>query len=210
MSEAHETVFIVDDDADIRSSLSRSLSKRGFEVETFESALVFLESYDPERPGCLILDHGMPEMTGLELQQLLVDQDIALPVIFITGHGGVPESVRAIKAGAIDFLEKPFRQDVLVERISTAFKLDTENRQKNAPLIEARAAFERLTDREQEIASLMVSQPSDASSKELARHLDISPRTVDHHRARILEKMNVRSIAELVDLTIRASLVEQK
>jgi len=203
-------VFLVDDDEDIRTSLTRALTKRGYTVEAYASAPDFLTNYEPDATGCLILDHGMPDMTGLELQQLLVDQDIALPVIFITGHGGVPESVRAIKAGAIDFLEKPFRQDVLVERIEQAFAVAESLRLNKDASAQVRKRFENLTDREREIAIWIVEHPSDASSKEIARQLDISPRTVDHHRARILEKMQVRSIAELVDLSAKANLTEDQ
>lgn len=208
MMSGNSKVFLVDDDSDIRSSLTRALTKRGFEVEAFASAKAFLTHYDPSQSGCLVLDYGMPKMNGLQLQQTLLERGHSIPIIFITGHGGIPESVLAMRSGAIDFLEKPFRQSVLVERITAAFEIDQEQRQQGEAVGQARAAFERLTDREKEIAELMVSQPSDASSKGLARHLDISPRTVDHHRARILEKMQVRSIAELVDLTVRAGLFE--
>lgn len=199
-------IYIVDDDDDIRTSLQRALSKRGFEVETFGSAPEFLETYDPASHGCLILDHGMPGMTGLELQARLNESNIQIPIIFITGHGGVPESVRAIKAGAIDFLEKPFRQEVLVERINVALETDAKIREESSALSQVRTRFQSLTDREREIALWMVENPSNASSKEVARNLDISPRTVDHHRARILEKMQVRSIAELVDSALKANL----
>jgi len=203
-------VFLVDDDEDIRTSLTRALTKRGFSVEAYESAPEFLTNYDPDATGCLILDHGMPDMTGLELQQLLLDRNIALPIIFITGHGGVPESVRAIQAGAIDFLEKPFRQDVLVERIEHAFTVAEASRANKDATDSVRKRFDNLTEREREIALWIVEHPSDASSKEIARQLDISPRTVDHHRARILEKMHVRSIAELVDLSAKANLTRDQ
>lgn len=209
MSSTEQTVFLVDDDDDIRLSLTRALSKRGYQVKAFGSAPDFLDHYDPDEPGCLILDHGMPEMTGLELQEHLANRGSELPIIFITGHGGVPESVRAIKAGAIDFLEKPFKQDVLVERIEHAFSVDAEARRSKDATKQVRRRFENLTDREREIALWIVAHPSDASSKEIARQLDISPRTVDHHRARILEKMQVRSIAELVDLAAKANLAPE-
>lgn len=197
-------VFIVDDDNGIRSSLSRALGKRGFDVLTFESANAFLSVYDPAVPGCVVLDYGMPDVNGLELQAIMGRRGYSIPIIFITGHGGVAESVQAIKAGAVDFLEKPFRQDVLVDRIRSAFEIDAEMRERDQAIIKARSNFSNLTDREKEIASLIVRQPSDASSKEIARTLEISPRTVDHHRARIFEKMRVRSIAELVDLAGKA------
>lgn len=209
MTYSDAKVFLVDDDAAIRKSLSRALTKRGFEVEAYESASAFLSFYKADQPGCLVLDYGMPEMNGLELQDKLNENGYAIPIIFMTGHGGIAESVQAMKSGAIDFLEKPFRQDVLVDRIKAAFEIDAQSRVESGAVSKARASFEGLTDREREIASLIVSRPSDASSKEIARQLDISPRTVDHHRARILEKMGVRSIAELVDLSSKAGLIDQ-
>lgn len=209
MTNTGAKVFLVDDDDAIRKSLSRALTKRGFEVESYGSASAFLSFYEPDQPGCLVLDYGMPEMNGLQLQAKLNEAGHAIPIIFITGHGGIAESVQAMKSGAIDFLEKPFRQDVLVERINAAFEIDASSRVESGALSQVRESFEGLTDREREIASLMMSRPSDASSKEIARQLDISPRTVDHHRARILEKMNVRSIAELVDLSSKAGLLNQ-
>lgn len=200
------TVFIVDDDQDIRSALSRSLIKRGFRVETFASAQAFLDGYTCEMYGCLVLDYGMPEMNGLELQEILVNRGTPLPIIFITGHGGVPESVQAIKAGAIDFLEKPFRSEALVDHIKAAFEALTERSETWQKASDAKAKFAALTAREMEIAEYMVSNPSHTTSKDIARALDISPRTVDHHRARILEKMQIKSIMQLVELSNLAAL----
>ncbi|MFV0360028.1 response regulator transcription factor [Tropicimonas sp.] len=196
-------VYIVDDDADIRSSLSRALRVRGFTVESFESARQFLDRYDGNLFGCLILDQGLPGMTGLELQRHMNAQGHALPIIFITGHGGVPESVQAIKGGAIDFLEKPFRQTELIERIHAALEsaerlIDSESRNRDA-----RQKLGRLTPREREIVDYMLANPADLSSKGIARALDISPRTADHHRARILEKLEIGSVPELIDLLRR-------
>lgn len=210
MSDQDQIVFVVDDDAGIRSSLSRALAKRGFQVQVFESATAFLDGYSPGAPGCLVLDFGMPGISGLDLQEELNKRGYDIPVIFITGHGGIPESVRAMKGGAVDFLEKPFRQDVLLDRIQQAFALDRETRREGDLRGEAREKLDRLTEREAEIAELIVSQPSEASSKYIARILDISPRTVDHHRARVLEKMNVRSVAELVDLANKAGLFDEE
>lgn len=199
-------VFIVDDDEDIRTSLSRALRTRGYTTEVFASAQAFLEGYHPDQSGCLILDYGMPEMSGLELQELLVAQGYGLPIIFVTGHGGVPESVQAMKRGAIDFLEKPFRQEALLKQVDAALQLDAQSRVGRDRARTARVRFDTLTDREREIAQIFVSTPSSASSKDVARQLNISPRTVDHHRARILEKMCVSSVAELVDLSITTQL----
>lgn len=195
-----ETVFLVDDEEEVRTTLARALRRRGYSVDPFASAEAFLEGYDPDRPGCLVLDYGLPDLNGLELQGLLIEKQIALPIIFITGHGGVPESVQAIKRGAIDFLEKPFRQTVLVECIEKALETDRTTRSANQGRQIAQQRFQNLTGREKEIATLMIENPSNTSSKEIGRRLDISPRTVDHHRARILEKLHIKSVAELIDL----------
>jgi FixJ family two-component response regulator len=208
MNENVLTVFLVDDDPDVRSSLSRALGKRDFVVETFASAAAFLAIYDGTRPGCLLLDYGMSEMNGLELQDHLNDAGHDIPIIFITGHGGIAESVRAMKSGAVDFLEKPFRQQTLVNCINEAFAKAVENDALKAKTKVHRENFARLTVREQEITQLMVSNSSSISSKEIGRQLDISPRTVDHHRARILEKMATKSVAELVDICLRTKLFE--
>ena len=201
MSTSDLMVFVVDDDAAIRTSLGRALEMRGYRVETHGSAAAFLDAYDPSRTGCLVLDYGLPGMNGLELQAHMNSQGIALPIIFITGHGGVPESVQAMKGGAVDFLEKPFRQSVLVERIETACAQAA--RQSSAAIRENDVArrLENLTAREREIVECILDHPGQTTSKDIGRFLDISPRTVDHHRARILEKLQVRSIVELVDLT---------
>jgi len=199
-------VFIVDDDAGLRASLARALRLRGYRTADFASADAFLKSYSEEQSGCLILDYGMPGMSGLELQALLVARGIAIPTIFITGHGGVPESVQAMKLGAVDFLEKPFRQEVLLAQIDAALQADSTRRAGRNEAKRVEAHFARLTDREREIAEFLVMNPSSTSSKDVARELDISPRTVDHHRARILEKMQVSSVVELVDLARRTNL----
>lgn len=203
MSDAKLTVFVVDDDDDIRKSLSRSLEKRGYAVETYETAQAFLDAYDGTRSGCLVLDYGLPGMNGLELQEHLSVQKLSIPIIFITGHGGIPQSVQAIKGGALDFLEKPFRQSVLVERIEVAFKMAVERDSVRERMQEKAARFDRLTAREQEIVDRILAEPSETSSKEIAGFLGISPRTVDHHRARILEKLGVRSVAEMISLARR-------
>ncbi|MBD3785808.1 MAG: response regulator transcription factor [Sphingomonadales bacterium] len=194
------TVFVIDDDADIRSALARALGTRGYSVEVHASAQSFLKAYDPGRPGCLVLDYGLPGMNGLELQRHLNAEGLTIPVIFVTGHGGVPESVAAIKGGAIDFLEKPFRQADLIERIESAFEIARTQLAEAEQSRRQQERFGRLTAREMEIVEHILNNPAAASSKEIALVLGISPRTVDHHRARILEKLDVRSIAELIAL----------
>lgn len=194
------TVFIVDDDEDVRIALSRSLQKRGLTTEVFDSARAFLQSYSADKPGCLVLDYGMPEMDGLELQAYLGASNIDIPIIFISGHGGIPESVRATKAGAIDFLEKPFAQNVLLDRIADAFAADDIKRTSK----QQQGAIDRklgtLTGRETEILNHILQFPARISSKEIALDLRISPRTVDIHRARVLRKMDVTSIVQLFDM----------
>ncbi len=203
MSELGLTVFVVDDDPAMRNSLPRTLRMRGFEVEVFASAPDFLAQYDGKRPGCLVLDLRMPEMSGLELQQRLGDSARFLATIFISGHGGVRESVQAMKGGAMDFIEKPFRTSSLVERIEAAFEQVRSQLELQRKCADIRMRFDRLTAREAEIVARIVACPAEISSKEIGRHLGISPRTIDHHRARILEKLEVRSTAELVGLAVR-------
>ena len=199
-------IFLVDDDADIRASLSRALGLRGYTVRTFASAQAFLDGYDDTVGGCLLLDYGMPNMNGLQLQKHLRDRGSRLPIIFITGHGGVPESVEAMKMGAVDFLEKPFKQSVLIEQIETALDADAKRRAATQQTSGILARFQNLTEREREIALMLTTNPGQNSSKEIARQLGISPRTIDHHRARILEKMDVGTVAELVETSLRAGL----
>ena len=203
MSDLPLTVFVVDDDEGIRVSLERALKMRAYRVQTFDSARAFLAGYRPGQNGCLVLDYGMPDMNGLELQRHMNTSDIELPIIFITGHGGVPESVQAIKGGAVDFLEKPFRQTDLIDRINGALEAARQLMKDETLSRDARSRFERLTPREGEIVDYMLANPGDLSSKGIARALDISPRTVDHHRARILEKLEIGSVAELIDLARR-------
>ncbi|NGM47183.1 response regulator transcription factor [Rhodobacter sp. SGA-6-6] len=198
MTQNQLTVFLVDDDEAIRLSLSRALAKRGYRVEAHASAASFLAAWSEERRGCLVLDYGMPGMNGLELQARLNAMGATLPVIFITGHGGVPESVQAIKGGALDFLEKPFRQAALIQRIEAALDLARGQETARQDGQRRRALFDRLTAREMEIVERIVERPAETSSKEIALYLGISPRTVDHHRARILEKLGLKSIVELI------------
>jgi two-component system, LuxR family, response regulator FixJ len=194
-----KTVFIVDDDAAVRKGLAFSLRAAGYEVEAFPSALAFLEDYDPGRGGCLLLDVQMPGMTGVELQEQLNVRGWRIPVIFITGHGTVSLAVAAIKAGAFDFVEKPLREEALLESIERALNWnDTayEARLERAQL-QARAAL--LTEREREVLDLVA---AGEPNKIIARHLGISFRTVELHRAHIIEKLQAHSLSDLIRMAI--------
>ncbi len=194
------TVFIVDDDDDVRIALSRSLSKRGMQVEGFGDAQAFLDGVGEDARGCLILDYGMPGMDGLELQDHLVRQDSTLPIIFVSGHGGIPESVRATKAGAIDFLEKPFDLSVLIERIEAAMDIGSQLRAAKAHRQELAEKRSLLTEREEQVLQHILTHPARTSSKEIASELGISPRTVEIHRGRIQQKVGVKTMIELYEL----------
>ncbi len=189
-------VFLVDDDPAILKALPRALRQHGLEVEAYSSATEFLAGYT-DKPGCLVLDLSMPEMSGLELQTELARRQIVIPTIFITGHGGVPESVQALRAGAIDFLEKPFLPETLLQRIDEALAQDNRNRVRTQEVENIRSRFARLTDRERDVFRLLVESNPPPSSKVIARELDISHRTVEHHRSRILEKTRTASVPEL-------------
>ncbi|WP_298852904.1 response regulator [uncultured Ruegeria sp.] len=194
------TVFIVDDDDDVRVALSRSLSKRGMRVEHFAAALAFLEQVGEDAIGCLILDYGMPVMDGLDLQDYLVRHDSTLPIIFISGHGGIPESVRATKAGAIDFLEKPFDLTVLIERIDAAMHVGEQLRNEKSRRQKLADKRGLLTEREEQVLQYILTHPARTSSKEIAAQLGISPRTVEIHRGRIQQKVGVKTTIELFEL----------
>ncbi len=194
-----KTVFVVDDDAAVRKGLRFLLRAAGYTVEAFPSAFSFLEDYDPRRGGCLLLDVQMPRMTELELQQQLNVRGWRIPVIFITGHGTVSLAIAAIKAGAFDFIEKPLREDALLECIERSLHWnDTahEERLERARL-EARAAL--LTTREREVLELVA---AGEPNKIIARHLGISFRTVELHRAHIIEKLQARGLSDLIRMAI--------
>lgn len=195
MTAPHPTVFLVDDDPAIRGSLTLSLATAGLTVESYASAQDFLTAYTSARPGCLVLDVRMPEITGLELQALLAARGIRIPIIFISAHGDIPMSVKAIKAGAVDFLEKPFRRAALLDRIQEALAQDAAAREDEAKRAAMTARAARLTAREQEVLALVV---AGRSSKEIARQLNVSHRTVETYRVRIMEKLDADSLSDLV------------
>ncbi len=193
-------VFLVDDDDAYRRSLRFLLESSGFNVRDFASAEAFLREYREELPGCLVLDLRMPGLSGIELQDQLRHDGVELPIIFITGHGDVPVSVQAMKGGAIDFLEKPFDDAQLMDRIREAFALDARRRAEREERERVAARLQRLTRRENEVLALLV---QGYSNKEIAEKLDVSHRTVEVHRARIMHKMEAGSLAELVQAAVR-------
>ncbi|HEY8509446.1 MAG TPA: response regulator transcription factor [Steroidobacteraceae bacterium] len=189
------TVIVVDDDAGVRNSLRLLLKSVGLPTQLYGSAQEFLEAYDPNQPGCLVLDIRMPGMSGMELQQHLNARGAVIPVIFITGHGDVPMAVEAMQHGAFDFLQKPFRDQDLIDRIQRALARDERTRKALSEHARIRAHLESLTPREREVLNLMT---QGKPNKAVANELGISPRTIEIHRARVMEKMGAASIAELV------------
>jgi FixJ family two-component response regulator len=195
MTETKPTVFIVDDDPSFRDSLQLLLESVGLEVRIFASARDFLDGADREAPGCLVLDVRMPGMSGLELQSKLAGTEIFLPIIFTTGHGTVPMSVRAMKSGAVDFLQKPFAEQDLLNAIHQAFEQDRQARGKRAELREIQKRISCLTAREYEVFTLLV---SGMLNKQVAYRLGTTERTIKAHRSRVMEKMEADSLTDLV------------
>lgn len=197
------TVFLVDDDDAVRDSLSLLLDSAGLNIESFSTSAAFLDEYDPDRPGCVVLDIRMPGMTGMELQEALQSSGIRIPIIFLTGHGNVPMSAKAFRAGAVDFLQKPVEEEVLLARIQEALQIDKENRQAEARREDATGRFANLTSREYEVMLLVV---RGLSNKEIANELQLSHRTVEIHRSRVMEKTGTQSLADLIELAIASGV----
>jgi len=195
-----DQVFVVDDDADIRDSMRMLLEVAGFKVRSYTSAKHFLVDDHPKH-GCLIADIRMPDMSGLELQEEVVRRHIDLPVIIITGHGDVPLAVQAMKAGAVDFLEKPFGDDALFEAIGRALEQSERLSEIAALTDNATARLVTLTPREREVLDLLV---TGLPNKAIANTLGASPRTIEVHRARIFEKLQAHSLPDLVRLVLAA------
>jgi RNA polymerase sigma factor (sigma-70 family) len=189
-----QIVFLVDDDPGLRESMALLLEQEGFRVQAFHSAQAFLAANCAQDPGCLVLDLSMPGMSGIELQEALLRQGLAPPIIFLSAYGSVPTAVRAIKAGAVDFLEKPVAPGILVDRIRRALENDRQVRAAASDHQRMRRLFATLTPREREV---MVLATQGLTNKEMGRRLGISPRTVENHRARVMEKLGAGSIAEL-------------
>jgi FixJ family two-component response regulator len=190
-------VYVVDDDDGMRRALTLLLSTVGYATEAYARPGDFLAHFKREEPGCLVLDIRMPEMSGLELQQQLNRTGCMLPIIFITGHGDVPMAVQAMKAGAFEFIQKPFRDQDLLDQINHALQHDAENRKGVAQRAEVLRRMESLTPRERQVMDLVV---EGGANKVIAIDLGLSERTVEIHRAKVMEKMGARSVAHLVRL----------
>ena len=199
MSNSSAKVYIVDDDEAIRDSLRWLLEAKGFVVESYPSAEQFLMDYRWDYPGCLILDVRMPGMSGLELFEKLTALNYCLPVVFITGHGDVPMAVTAVKMGAVDFIEKPFKDQELVNLIQRCLLLDAQCRSRVHKSVAIRACLAQLTPREHEVMDLVV---AGRHNKIIADLLGISIKTVEAHRAKVMEKMGAASVADLVHLVL--------
>lgn len=191
----NQTVFIVDDDHAIRVAMAHLMQSVGLAHEIFESGNEFLEKFPQDRPGCLVLDIRMPGLGGLELQELLAERGSTLPIIFITGHGDVPMAVDAMQKGAIDFIQKPFRDQELLDCIGNAMQADRSRRSGLEYLTKIADKLQKLTKREREVLDLVV---TGKPNKIVAYELGVSQRTVEIHRARVMEKMDARSLADLV------------
>ena len=195
MPEDKPTVFIVDDDSSIREGVADLLRSVGLQVEAFASPQEFIESKRPDVPGCLILDIRLPGPSGLEFQRSLASSDVQLPIIFISAHGDIPMSVRAIKTGAIEFLTKPLHEQQLLDAVHAGVEQDRARRQEAGALADLRVRYGSLTQREREILSLVA---SGQANKQIAAHLGLSAMTVKVHRSQVMHKMRAKSVIDLV------------
>ncbi len=198
---AEPTIFIVDDDVAMRSSLVRLVKSVGLHPQTHKSAEEFLGALEGETPGCVVLDVRLPGMSGLDLQEELSARGIMIPIIVISGHGDIPMALRALRAGALDFLEKPFRSQEVLDRIRHAIDLDAENRRQRSAEDVIRRRINRLTPRQREVLDMIA---AGYTTVQIARRLGLSPKTVYAHRAEALGKMNTGSVAEAARLLLIA------
>src|SRR5207302_190513 len=198
MAEGKAIVFVVDDDASVREGLGSLIRSAGLRVETFASAQEFLARSRADVPSCLVLDVRLPGLSGLDLQKRMAEVNIEMPIIFITGHGDIPTSVQAMKAGAVEFLTKPFVDRDLLDAIQQAIKRDRAARRQRAGMAELHARYESLTPREREVLELVV---SGLLNKQVAAELGISEITIKVHRAQVMQKMQAESLADLVRMS---------
>ncbi len=200
MNEAEQIIHVVDDDEAMRDSMTWLLEGEGYAVACYESAESFLARRHPAMRGCIVLDVRMPQMSGLELHERLEALGSRLPIIFVTGHGDVPMAVSALQRGACDFIEKPFNNEDLLQRIHRALELDRQRSDQDRQHDAIAHRVEQLTQREREVMTLVV---AGKLNKQIADELDISMKTVEAHRARVMEKMGVRTLAELVKAVMK-------
>lgn len=190
-----QTVFVVDDDAAVRDSIQELAESVGLRAKGYASALAFLEAFQPEQPGCLVLDVRMAAMSGLALQERLNELGFKIPVIVLTGHGDVPMAVQAMKAGAVDFIQKPYRDQALLDSINAALVLDAAARHSSSATESLEHQLATLTEREREVLNQTL---TGSTSKEIARKLSVSPRTVEAHRQNLLRKLGIGTVKELM------------
>jgi FixJ family two-component response regulator len=207
MSESPPIVFVVDDEPAICLSLKRLVKSVGLEAQTFTSAQEFLRAKRPDGPGCLVLDVRLPGLSGLDLQQELLDAKVDLPIIFITGHGDIPMSVRAIKAGAVEFLTKPFRDQDLIDAIQHGIEKHRASRQESVKLAEFRALYDSLTPREREVFPLVA---AGLLNKQIAAQLGTAEKTIKVHRGQVMHKMKAESLAHLIRIGEKLGLSSPK
>ena len=207
MGISEPTVFIVDDDGSVRHLIQSLAESVGLRVETHENAQSFLDAYDPAAPGCLVTDVRLPVMSGLELQERLMARGSELPVIVITGHADVPLAVRALRAGALDFIEKPLDEQRILERVQEGIRHDAKARAERAALEAIAERARALTPRERQVMDLVV---TGRPNKQIAPELELSTKTVEMHRARVMEKMQADSLAELVRMAVALDDIQGK
>jgi two-component system response regulator FixJ len=207
MDKSEPVVYVVDDEEQIRQSLRVLLETLGLGVQAYGNAEEFLNHYNPDQHGCLVLDVRMPGMSGIELQSRLSSAEVRIPVIMITGHGDIPMAVEAIKMGAVDFIEKPFREQALLESVQKGIKLDAERRQQQSEQKKFKEAFSKLTARERQIVRELA---QGKLNKVIAYELGISQKTVDFHRANIFGKLGIESVVELLRLSQQLKLDLEK
>ena len=207
MIEPDAVVFVVDDDPSVRRSTERLLRSAGFKVQTFGSAREFLDSHRSEGPGCLVLDVRMPGLSGMDLQRELAQSGVLIPIIFITAHGAIPMSVRAMKAGAVEFLTKPFRGRSLLDAVRAAIERDRAAHKERSETQDLRERYEQLTPREREVMPLIT---SGMLNKQVAGELATTERTIKFHRAHIMQKMKAQSLADLVRMVEKLAAPSQR